>query len=77
MGEDMTLTVPDELDVFFTENAARARAELFDFLRIPSVSTRAEHRSDVQRAAEWLAGSLCSAGLSAAGTFLLVSLFSR
>jgi acetylornithine deacetylase/succinyl-diaminopimelate desuccinylase-like protein len=61
----MTPTVPSDLDAFFDANAARIQAELFDFLRIPSVSTRPEHRADVQRAAEWLAGNLRSAGLSA------------
>ncbi len=61
----MTATVPDDLDAFFDANAARLRAELLDFLRIPSVSARAEHRPDVERAAEWLAGSLRAAGLAA------------
>jgi len=60
----MTPTVPSDLDAFFDANAARIQAELFDFLRIPSVSTLPEHRADVQRAAEWLAGNLRSAGLS-------------
>jgi acetylornithine deacetylase/succinyl-diaminopimelate desuccinylase-like protein len=38
---------------------------LFDFLRIPSVSTLPEHRSDIRRAAEWLAELLGQAGLTA------------
>jgi acetylornithine deacetylase/succinyl-diaminopimelate desuccinylase-like protein len=54
-----------DLDAFFESNADRIRAELFELLRIPSVSARAEHRPDLQRAAEWLAASLRSAGLSA------------
>src|SRR5262249_28959587 len=41
----------------------RIRAELFDFLRIPSVSTRPEHQADIERAAEWVADSLRTAGL--------------
>jgi acetylornithine deacetylase/succinyl-diaminopimelate desuccinylase-like protein len=61
----MTPTVPSNLNAFFDANAARIQDELFDFLRIPSVSTRPEHGVDVQRAAEWLAGNLRSAGLSA------------
>lgn len=39
------------------------RAELFDFLRIPSVSARSEHDTDTQRAAEWLSTTLTTAGL--------------
>ncbi|HEV2853304.1 MAG TPA: dipeptidase [Thermoanaerobaculia bacterium] len=61
----MNSNVPSDLDNFFHSNAARIQDELFDFLRIPSVSTRAEHRADVQRAADWLAQSMRSAGLSA------------
>jgi acetylornithine deacetylase/succinyl-diaminopimelate desuccinylase-like protein len=37
--------------------------ELKEFLRIPSVSTQSEHKPDVERAAEWVAGKLRSAGL--------------
>lgn len=50
-----------------TEYASRERdrylAELQDFLRIPSISTSSEHKSDVLRAAEWLADALRQAGL--------------
>jgi acetylornithine deacetylase/succinyl-diaminopimelate desuccinylase-like protein len=59
------IEIPSDLAAFFDTHAARFRAELFDFLRIPSVSTRAEHRPDVERAAEWLAGALRAAGLTA------------
>ncbi|MGC8839254.1 MAG: dipeptidase [Anaerolineae bacterium] len=37
---------------------------LQDFLRIPSVSTQPEHRGDIQRAAEWVAGYLRGMGMS-------------
>ena len=37
--------------------------ELFEFLRIPSVSTQPEHDDDVKAAAEWLAGKMTAAGL--------------
>jgi acetylornithine deacetylase/succinyl-diaminopimelate desuccinylase-like protein len=37
--------------------------ELFEFLRIPSVSTMSEHKPDIQRAAEWVADRLGNAGL--------------
>jgi len=57
--------VPADLEAFFVSNAARHRAELFDFLRIASVSTRAEHRPDIERGAAWLAGALRAMGLAA------------
>jgi acetylornithine deacetylase/succinyl-diaminopimelate desuccinylase-like protein len=37
--------------------------QLFDFLRIPSVSTQPEHDEDTRRAADWLADSMAIAGL--------------
>src|SRR5215467_1233603 len=37
-------------------------AELNDFLRIPSVSAKSEHKVDVERAARWVADNLRSAG---------------
>ena len=49
--------------------ARRARArfyeELWDFLRIPSVSAKSEHDSDTARAAEWVRDRLSRAGLEA------------
>ncbi|MGD2178015.1 MAG: peptidase M20, partial [Anaerolineae bacterium] len=36
--------------------------ELEEFLRIPSVSTQAEHEPDVGRAATWLRDKLLAAG---------------
>jgi len=42
----------------------RFRAELDEFLRIPSVSAKSEHDADTRRAAEWLSGRLEAAGLS-------------
>src|SRR4051812_37114784 len=41
----------------------RSLASLKEFLSIPSVSTKPEHKPDMQRCAEWLAGQLKSAGL--------------
>lgn len=46
-------------------NTNSATEELFEFLRIPSVSARSEHRNDVASAAEWLAMRLIHAGLTA------------
>jgi acetylornithine deacetylase/succinyl-diaminopimelate desuccinylase-like protein len=37
--------------------------ELLDFLRIPSVSTKTEHKPDVERAARWVADKLRAAGI--------------
>ncbi|HTA51299.1 MAG TPA: M20/M25/M40 family metallo-hydrolase, partial [Candidatus Acidoferrum sp.] len=37
--------------------------ELKELLRIPSVSTKSEHRPDIERAARWVAEKLRAAGL--------------
>src|SRR3954451_607449 len=50
---------------FFTDNQARIEQELFDFLRIPSVSAKSEHNGDTKRAAEWVKGSLDVIGVPA------------
>jgi acetylornithine deacetylase/succinyl-diaminopimelate desuccinylase-like protein len=57
--------VTTDLDQFLTANDERIRGELFDFLRIPSVSARSEHDADTSRAAEWTADALRAAGLDA------------
>ena len=57
--------LPPDLEGFFVANAARIRDELFDFLRIPSVSARSEHNADTARAAEWVAANMRAAGLAA------------
>jgi len=36
--------------------------ELCEFLRIPSISAKSEHKPDIERAASWVAGHLRSAG---------------
>lgn len=38
-------------------------AELTEFLRIPSVSTKSEHKPDIERAAKWVAEKLRAAGM--------------
>jgi acetylornithine deacetylase/succinyl-diaminopimelate desuccinylase-like protein len=48
---------------FIDSNLGRFRAELYDFLRIPSVSAKPEHAQDTRRAAEWLAERVTAAGL--------------
>ena len=57
--------VPADLDAYLATHDERIRTELFDFLRIPSVSARSEHDADTMRAAEWTADSLRKAGLQA------------
>ena len=54
-----------DLDSFFAANQTRARDELFDLLRIPSVSARSEHNADTARAADWVADALRKIGLAA------------
>ena len=48
---------------YIDANLGRFRAELYDFLRIPSVSAKPEHAADTRRAAEWLSERLAAAGL--------------
>ena len=49
----------------FSPRQVATRDELFDFLRIPSVSARSEHNPDTARAAGWLAESLHKIGMDA------------
>jgi acetylornithine deacetylase/succinyl-diaminopimelate desuccinylase-like protein len=48
---------------FVDQHHDRLLTELFDFLRIPSISTAPEHKDDVARAARFVAQSLTAAGL--------------
>jgi acetylornithine deacetylase/succinyl-diaminopimelate desuccinylase-like protein len=57
--------MPADLDRFLSDNDARIHDELFDLLRIPSVSARSEHAGDVRRTAEWVRDSLARIGLEA------------
>ena len=50
-------------DAFVRENQDRLLDELKNFLKIPSISTLPEHKSDIDRAARFVADSLGSAGL--------------
>ena len=54
-----------DLESFFAANQTRARDELFDLLRIPSVSARSEHNADTARAADWVANAMRTIGLTA------------
>ena len=59
----MVPSLSPELARYFDEHRDRFQNELFDFLRIPSVSARSEHDGDTARAADWLAGAMRAAGL--------------
>ena len=50
---------------YAARQSSRFRAELCDFLRIPSVSAKSENDGDTRRAASWLAEQLIRAGLKA------------
>ena len=52
-----------DIDTFLDKNDTRIHSELFELLRIPSVSARSEHNADTARAAEWVATALRKAGL--------------
>lgn len=54
-----------DLLAYLDANDSRFRDELFDFLRIPSVSARSEHNADVSRAANWLRDDMERIGLDA------------
>ncbi len=64
----MTLTpaIPRDIDAFLTEHNDRIHAELYELLRIPSVSARSEHTGDVARAADWIATAMRDIGMDAA-----------
>jgi acetylornithine deacetylase/succinyl-diaminopimelate desuccinylase-like protein len=59
----MTVTSKSDLNEFLETNDSRIESELFEFLRIPSVSAKSENNGDVIRAAEWLRQSIEDAGL--------------
>ncbi len=60
-----TKRVAADLDNWFTREESRTRAELDEFLRIPSVSARSEHNADTARCAQWLSNRLRSIGMTA------------
>ena len=58
--------VPADLDRWLSDNDQRIHDELFEFLRIPSISARSEHTPDTRRAAHWLADKLGGIGFTSA-----------
>jgi acetylornithine deacetylase/succinyl-diaminopimelate desuccinylase-like protein len=60
----MTPNIPADFAQYCEANAARARDELFAFLRIPSVSARSEHQRDCAAAASFVAEALARLGFT-------------
>jgi acetylornithine deacetylase/succinyl-diaminopimelate desuccinylase-like protein len=60
-----TGTIASDLEGFLHKNDSRIHDELFEFLRIPSVSAKSEHNADTRRAAEWVKSSLDKIGVPA------------
>ncbi len=54
-----------EVQKYIDQELTRFQSELFDFLRIPSVSARSEHVPDIRSAAAWVADRMTDAGLQA------------
>ena len=62
---EMTKRDSKDLEKFLTDNDARIRDELFEFLRIPSVSAKSDHNADTAKAADWVKASLDRIGVPA------------
>jgi acetylornithine deacetylase/succinyl-diaminopimelate desuccinylase-like protein len=60
-----TGAIPSDLEDFLRKNDSRIHDELFEFLRIPSVSAKSEHNGDTKRAADWVKNSLDKIGVPA------------
>ena len=60
----MPATLASDLARYLDDNDRRFHDELFDFLRIPSVSARSEYDADMQRTAKWVSDNLRAAGLT-------------
>ncbi|MEP6508415.1 MAG: dipeptidase [Gemmatimonadales bacterium] len=61
----MTGSTKSDLTQYLDENYPRTRDELFDLLRIPSVSAKSENNADTAKTAGWVRDSLENAGLKA------------
>jgi acetylornithine deacetylase/succinyl-diaminopimelate desuccinylase-like protein len=63
LADQKNLGSPMNLTEYIDSKRDENLSELKEFLRIPSVSTKSEHKPDVERAAEWVAGKMRGAGL--------------
>jgi len=52
----------NQAKLYIEKHKDRFISELFDLLRIPSISAQSEHKPDMRRCAEWLAAALAQAG---------------
>ena len=52
----------EKVKEYIDRNGDKFIEELFELLRIPSISAQSEHKPDMQRCAEWLAAALVKAG---------------
>ena len=57
--------IPDSVLIYLVAHEERFIEELFDYVRIPSISAQSDHAKDMQRCAEWLVARCKSAGLTA------------
>ena len=55
----------DDVQEYIGQGLQRFTDEIFDFIRIPSVSAKSDHDDDTRRAAEWLEARMVDAGLEA------------
>ena len=60
----MAPTIPADLEQWLASNEQRILDELFEFLRIPSISAKSDHDADTRRAADWLHQKLASIGFT-------------
>lgn len=61
--------VMENIKQYIEEHKDRFLNELFELLRIPSISAQSEHKPDMERCAEWLKQSLLDAGADKAEIF--------
>ena len=54
-----------DVQEYIGDGLQRFTDEIFEFLRIPSVSAKSDHNADTRRTAEWLQAKLVEAGLEA------------
>jgi acetylornithine deacetylase/succinyl-diaminopimelate desuccinylase-like protein len=58
------MSLDPSLENWLSAHDGRLHDDLFEFLRIPSVSARSEHKDDVARAAQWVHGHLARLGFT-------------
>lgn len=58
-----------DLTAYLEQNRERFLSELFEYLRIPSISSESGHKADMGRCAEWLKNALLKAGADKAESF--------